>query len=130
MSNIFKVTMTTPEQRLAPLLLTLNIFLTLFYCYYCCILTNKCIWSREIIVSDKEFAFSNCQKYIVLWPGEIYWATSFHSYLPNIRLRKDKFSRQNFKKISRTLWWRPTPAKLEILVCTYCLSFHPVDIFS
>ena len=29
---------------------------------------------------------------IVLWAGEIYWATSFCSYLPNIRLQKDKLS--------------------------------------
>ena len=32
---IFKVNNKEPEQRLVPLLLTLNIFLTLFYCYYC-----------------------------------------------------------------------------------------------
>ena len=40
---------------------------------------------------------------IVLWAGEIYWATSFCSYLPNIRLQKDKLSCQHFKKISQTL---------------------------
>ena len=34
---------------------------------------------------------------------EIYWATSFCSYLPNIRLQKDKLSCQHFKKISQTL---------------------------
>ena len=36
-----RLTIKTPEQRLAPLLLTLNIFLTLFYCYYCWIRTKK-----------------------------------------------------------------------------------------
>ena len=28
-------------------------------------------WAWEIIVSDNESAFSSCEKYIVLWAGEI-----------------------------------------------------------
>ena len=84
-----RLTIKTPEQRLAPLLLTLNIFLTLFYCYYCWIRTKKNVsWAREIIVPDNKFAFSNCEKYIVLWAGENCLVTSFHSYLSNIRLRE------------------------------------------
>ena len=40
---------------------------------------------------------------LVLWPGKIYWAKCFYPYSPKIRLRKDKFSQQDLKKISRTL---------------------------
>ena len=40
-------------------------------------------WAWLIIVSDNKFAFSTCEKYIVLWAAEIYWATNFCSYLPN-----------------------------------------------
>ena len=32
----------------------------------------------------------------------MFWATYFHSYSLTMRLRKDKFSRQHFQKISRT----------------------------
>ena len=40
-------------------------------------------WAWEIIASDNKFAFSNYEKYIVLWAAEIYWATNCCSYLPN-----------------------------------------------
>ena len=47
----------------------------------------------SIVISDNKFVFSNYEKYIVdLWTGKIRWATCFHSYSPNIMLRKDKFS--------------------------------------
>ena len=36
--------------------------------------------------------------YSVPWAGTICWATCFHPYSPNVRLRKDNFSRQHFKK--------------------------------
>ena len=36
--------------------------------------------------------------------GEICWATCFRSYSPKIRLRKDKFSKLHFKKLSWALW--------------------------
>ena len=42
--------------------------------------------------------------FLVSCAGEIFWDTCFHSYSPNIILRKDKFSQQHFKKISQTLW--------------------------
>ena len=49
-----------------------------------------------MIVSDNKLVLS-----IVLWTGEI----CFHGYAPNIRLRKDTFSRQHFKNISQTLMY-------------------------
>ena len=60
---------------------------------------NAC-WASGTVVSDNKFVFSNCEKYIVLWAGKICWAIWFHLYSPNIRLEKDEFSRQHFKKIS------------------------------
>ena len=48
---------------------------------------SSCAW--ETIVSDNEFAFSDCEKCIVLWAGTVCWATNFHNYSPNIELRKD-----------------------------------------
>ena len=47
--------------------------------------------------------YSNCEKYIVLWAGKTCCAKHFHEYSSNIRLRKENFSRQCFKKISQTL---------------------------
>ena len=32
---------------------------------------------------------NNWEKYIVLWAGEICWATYFHSFSTSIRLQKD-----------------------------------------
>ena len=40
-------------------------------------------WARETIVSETKFVFSNCEKYIVLLPGNICWSTSFHPYSVN-----------------------------------------------
>ena len=64
-------------------------------------INDAAVW--EIVVSDNKFFFSCFEKYIVLWAGKICWATAFHLYSSNIRLQKDTFSRQDFKKISRTL---------------------------
>ena len=58
----------------------------------------------EKLVSDNKHVFSNCEKYIVLWAGKICWVTCFHLYSPNIRLQKEKNSRQHFQKVSRTLY--------------------------
>ena len=63
----------------------------------------------------------------VLWTGKICWVIHFHLYSPNIRLQKGKFSRQLFKKISRTL------LALGIFDCIIlrCLSSsHPYLSFS
>ena len=49
------------------------------------------IWTRETIVLDNKFVFSDCEK-LVLWAWKICWTACFHPYSPNIRLRKDKFS--------------------------------------
>ena len=43
-------------------------------------------WAWEFIVSDNKFLFSNLEKFIILWAGEVCWATYFHSFSPNIRL--------------------------------------------
>ena len=56
---------------------TINIavFITLLLLIYCLSLEPK--------VSDNKFVTSNCEKYIVLWAGEICGATCFHSNSPN-----------------------------------------------
>ena len=59
-------------------------------------------WACEM--AGRKFLPSNCEKYIVLWAGEIYWRICFYVYSPNLRLRKDKFSWHHFRKISRTLY--------------------------
>ena len=43
------------------------------------------------------------KKNIVPWARKIYLAICFHFYSSNIRLGKDKFSQQLFKKICRTM---------------------------
>ena len=50
-----KLTIKKPEQYLVLLLLTLNLFCTLLYCYYCWIRTNKYLRAWEIRVFDNEF---------------------------------------------------------------------------
>ena len=37
-------------------------------------------WAWATKVSGTKFAFSNWEKYIALWSGDIYWAACFHSY--------------------------------------------------
>ena len=96
-----KLTIKTPKRRLLLLLVTLNMFRSLFYCYYCWIRTNNWVWEDR--VSDNKSVFSNYEKYVALWAGKVCWATHFHLYSPKTRLRKDDFSRQPFRKISRTL---------------------------
>ena len=96
-----KLRIRAPERCLGLLLLTLNMFCSLFYV----IITEQtnAVWAWENLVSDSKFVYSNCRKCIVLWIWKFCWATSFHPYSPNIRLRKDKFPWQHFKKIHRTL---------------------------
>ena len=98
-----KLTTKTPEQHLVLLLITLNIFRTLYYCYYCWVWTNKCQLGLRNYSFSQLVCFQNCEKYIVLWVGKICWATYVQNCSPKMRLRKDIFSRQGFKKISRTL---------------------------
>ena len=67
--NVFKVT------RTMLLLLTFNLFCTLFYSSYCWIQTNVC-WAWDTVVSDNKVVFSNCEKYIALsrcWPENQNW---------------------------------------------------------
>ena len=78
------------------------------------------VW--DIVVSDKKFVFSNYEKDIVLlaWmTGVIYWTICFYLYSPNIRLWRDKFSGQHFRKISWTLLQFPflvTYSKIKFFV--------------
>ena len=109
----FKLTIKTQERRLMLLLLTTHSALnsTVIIVEFDQI-NASLTW--ETIVSDNKFVFSNWEKYAVRWVGETCWATCFHSYSPNATLRKNKFSRQHHKKISRTL-----PPLLKL----YCGTF-------
>ena len=96
-----KLTTKTPEQCLVLLLLTLNIFHSLFYYYYSWIWTNKCQLGLKNYSFRQKICFQNCEKYLVLWAGKIFLATCFHPYLK--KDEKDNFSQQAFKKITWTL---------------------------
>ena len=100
MSNIFKIK--TPERSLVLLLITLNIFCTL-YSTMIIVEQINVVWAWETIVSENEFVSSNCGKHMVMWASTICWAICFHLYSPNVMLRKGKFSWQHSKKISQTL---------------------------
>ena len=89
------------------LLLTLNIFCTLFYCYKFSNQTNKCHLGLSFQVIN--LLSVKCEKYIVLWAGTICWATNYHPYSPKIRLQKDNSLTKNFHNRaskSQTLWDR------------------------
>ena len=106
MSNIFKVN--NKDTRMMPVTSIVNFeHISLFILL---LLLLNLVW--EDIVLDNKFVFCNCEKYVVLWAGKVCWATHFHLYSPKTRLWKEKFSRQPFKNISRTLpcelnltWW-------------------------
>ena len=66
-------------------------------------------WIWKTIVSDNKYVFSNCGKYIVLWAGEISFATCFYPHSPKIRLWKDKYSWWHCQKISWTQTDTPPP---------------------
>ena len=55
-------------------------------------------------MADRKYVSSNCEKHIVLWARKICWPICFHPYSDKLRLRKDEFSRQQFRKISQTLY--------------------------
>ena len=139
-----KYIQSSPERCVVLLLLTLNIFHSLFYCYYRWIPKNKCRFglrnrsfkqfvsincAQKMKFSIKHF-FSNCDQirsFLRIWSYllkksimenlifcavcekycSMEWQNllrhAFHHYSPNIRLRKDKFSWQRFKKIIQTL---------------------------
>ena len=67
-----KFTIMTPEPHLMLLFPTLNIFLTLFYFYYCCIWKINNGWTWETIFSDNKFVFSNFGQHIALLVEKIY----------------------------------------------------------
>ena len=115
-------TIKTPEQRQVLLLLTLNIICFLFYNERCWIWTNKChaSWALEMVFSDRKIVFSNWEIYWSLgWENML--AYMFSSLFTQTRLRKDKFSRQNFKKIIEpwginwSLWAKFDPLTTNIL---------------
>ena len=104
MSNIFKVnnkdTRTTSDVSIVNFEHVLRYLLLL-------ILLNL---NKNMLVGPEErqfqtinLFFSNFEKYIVLWERKICCAINFYLYSPNLRFLKDKFSRQQFKKISQTL---------------------------
>ena len=104
MSNIFKVnnkdTRTTSDVSIVNFEHVLRYLLLL-------ILLNL---NKNMLVGPEErqfqtinLFFSNFEKYIVLWERKICRAINFYLYSPNLRFLKDKFSRQQFKKISQTL---------------------------
>ena len=93
-----KLSIKTPEQNLVLLLLlTLNIFCFLSYCYDCW--TNKCCLGLRKYSFRQQICFQ--QLWEILYPMdlEICWDTCFHPNSYNIRLWKDKCSWQRFKKI-------------------------------
>ena len=104
MSNIFKVnnkdTRTTSDVSIVNFEHVLRYLLLL-------ILLNL---NKNMLVGPEErqfqtinLFFSNFEKYIVLWERKICRAINFYLYSPNLRFLKNKFSRQQFKKISQTL---------------------------
>ena len=98
-SNIFKVS--NKDTRTTPVTSTVNFEHILLFILLLLLLNS--VW--EDIVSNNKFAFSKCEKYVVLWAGKVCLATRFHLYSPKTRLRKDNFSRQLLRNISRTLFW-------------------------
>ena len=56
-------------------------------------------WAWETIVSDNKFVFRNWEIYCPMGLEDLLGYIFYH-YSPNISSRKDKFSRQCFKKIS------------------------------
>ena len=71
------------------LLLTLNIFYTLFYCYNCWVRTSK----FELCLRNYSFrqwiCFQWLWKIFIVWARTVCCATNFHNYSPNMKLRKD-----------------------------------------
>ena len=71
------------------LLLTLNIFYTLFYCYKCWFRTSK----FELCLTNYSFrqwiCFQWLWKIFIAWARTVCCATNFHNYSPNMKLRKD-----------------------------------------
>ena len=58
---------------------------------------------------------------------KICWATRFYTYSPNIRLRKDNFSRQHFKNHKSNPLLPSTPAHVHDV---HALAFHPHPNFA
>ena len=79
------------------LLLSLNIFRTLFYWYNSWIWTNTA-GPKKLVALDKKITFCNCDIHIVPWAEKTFWATYFHRYLPKIWLWKE----HSVTKISAT----------------------------
>ena len=70
------------------LLLSLNIFRTLFYWYNSWIWTNTA-GHKKLIALDKKITFCNYNIHVVPWAEKTFWATYFHRYLPKIWLWKE-----------------------------------------
>ena len=130
-----KLTIKTSERRLVLLLLTLNFapYSTVNIAEFKQI--NAVGPEKGYFQTINEFLFNNCEKYIVLWTGKIYWAICFYYYSPSIRLRKDEFSRQHFKKIGPTLSllpnlrWYPYNHILKVLCVSVSRKSKQSDFF-
>ena len=130
-----KLTIKTYERRLVLLLLTLNftLYSTVNIAEFKQI--NAVGPEKEYFQTTNKFLFNNCEKYIVLWTGKIYWAICFYYYSSSIRLRKDKFSRQHFKKIGPTLCllpnlrWYPCNHILKVLCLSVSRKRKQFDFF-
>ena len=77
-----KLVIKTPERHLILLLLTLNIFCTLFYCSYCWIRTNKCYWA--LITTHFFYKQHFINSVSVLLNFFINWASNIAWVLLNI----------------------------------------------
>ena len=89
------------ERHFALLLWTLNIFCNLIYCSYSEFKQLDACWASETIVTDNQVVFRTVRNIFSYGLGKFVGLNVFNS--PKIRLRKDKFPRLRFKKISRTL---------------------------
>ena len=99
------LTIRKPGQHLVLLLLTLT-----YFAFYSTvnIAEFKQInagWAWEMVVSGNKFVFSNCEIYIIVWVGKIFCTVCLylHLYSCKIKLLRDTFSWQHFKKISSIL---------------------------
>ena len=128
MSNIFKVS--NEDTRTMLLLLTLNNFEinSLFTLWFILLNLNKCLLGLRHGLF-KYFFQQLWEIYCPIglwWTGTIYWIVCFHPYSPNIKLRKDKFSRQYFKQVSQTLLMS---SNIEATRVTFSRRWNSKSIF-
>ena len=115
MSNVFKVNNKDTRVTSVVSLASLALLFLLHFILLLLLLNLSKYWLGLRIYNFRQ------KNLFSVTARNLFWATCFHCCSPNIRLRKDKFSRQRFKKISRLtvcLW--PHTAKLCNFVCVEC----------